>query len=207
MIVARLSIHVSSIGTCANSITCVLQFLNRSGWREPEAPRKPMNLYIMRHANAGIPRENPQLDLKRGLVKEGKEQCMQMARLLNAMRVQVDVILSSPLKRATQTAQLVGTEMGYEAPIEITQALAPEAEFGDFIEMLNGYAECDGVLVVGHNPNLFRFIGRLVAGQKGAAIRIRKGSVTHINMATHPPRLQWLVDPRMARSIFSALDR
>jgi phosphohistidine phosphatase len=39
-----------------------------------------MNLYLMRHANAGIPRENPVLDAKRALIKEGKEQCMLMAR-------------------------------------------------------------------------------------------------------------------------------
>ena len=38
-----------------------------------------MILYLMRHANAGTIRENPILDLKRGLVKEGKEQCMLMA--------------------------------------------------------------------------------------------------------------------------------
>ncbi|MFZ1012190.1 MAG: histidine phosphatase family protein, partial [Terracidiphilus sp.] len=59
-----------------------------------------MNLYLMRHADAGVARENPKLDAKRGLVKEGKEQCMLMARLLGAIKVQVDVIVSSPLKRA-----------------------------------------------------------------------------------------------------------
>ena len=41
-----------------------------------------MILYLMRHANAGTIRENPVLDAKRGLVKEGKEQCMLMARVL-----------------------------------------------------------------------------------------------------------------------------
>src|ERR1039458_6362612 len=76
-----------------------------------------MNLYLMRHANAGLSRENPLLDARRSLVKEGKEQCILMARTLNALKIQVDVIVSSPLKRALQTAQLVGTEMGYDAQI------------------------------------------------------------------------------------------
>ena len=71
-----------------------------------------MNLYLMRHANAGVLRENLMLDAKRGLVKEGKEQCMLMARVLGALKVQIDVIVSSPLKRALQTAQFVGTELG-----------------------------------------------------------------------------------------------
>ena len=72
-----------------------------------------MNLYLMRHANAGISRENPALDAKRALIKEGKEQCMLMARVLSALKVQIDVIVASPLKRSMQTAQLVGTELGF----------------------------------------------------------------------------------------------
>jgi len=91
-----------------------------------------MNLYIMRHANAGLKRENPLLDDKRSLVKEGKEQCILMARTLNALKVQVDVIVSSPLKRARQTAQLVGTEMGYDAKVEVSPALGLNASYSDF---------------------------------------------------------------------------
>ncbi len=84
-----------------------------------------MILYLMRHASAGMFRENPALDAKRGLVKEGKDQCMLMARMLSALKVQVDVIVSSPLKRALQTAQFVGTELGYDAKVEVSKALLP----------------------------------------------------------------------------------
>ena len=65
-----------------------------------------MNLYLMRHANAGLNRPNPLLDKKRGLIKEGKDQCMLMARVLNTLKVQVDVIVSSPLKRASKLRSL-----------------------------------------------------------------------------------------------------
>ena len=54
---------------------------------------------------------------------------MLMARVLSALKVQVDVIVSSPLKRALQTAQFVGTELGYEAKVEISPALAPDADY------------------------------------------------------------------------------
>ena len=161
-----------------------------------------MNLFLMRHANAGLRRENPLLDEKRALIKEGKEQCILMARTLNALKVQVDVIVSSPLKRALQTAQFVGTELGYEAKVEISPALGLDAEYGDFQQMLAKYAEYDGILAVGHNPNLFNFLGRLITGNGAAAIRMRKGSVARIDLDRHPPLLQWLIDPRTARSIY-----
>jgi phosphohistidine phosphatase len=164
-----------------------------------------MNLFLMRHANAGVFRENPTLDAKRGLVKEGKDQCILMARVLSALKVQVDVIVSSPLKRALQTAQLVGTELGYEAKVEMSPALKPGADYSAFQQMLAKYADLEGVLVVGHNPNLFQFMGRLVTGNGGAAIRLRKGSIARIDLDRHPPLLQWLIDPRTVRSVYASV--
>jgi phosphohistidine phosphatase len=164
-----------------------------------------MNLYLMRHADAGVPRDNPKLDAKRGLIKEGKEQCMLMARMLSALKVQVDVIASSPLKRALQTAQFVGTELGYEANVEVSSALGPEGDFVAFQKLVGKYADREGVLIVGHNPNLFKFLGRIITGNGGAGVRMRKGSVARIDMDRHPPLLQWLVDPRMARWIYASV--
>ena len=166
-----------------------------------------MNLYLMRHANAGLSRVNPLLDNKRGLIKEGKDQCMLMARVLSAFKVQVDVIVSRPLKRSLQTAQFVGTELGYEAKVEVSPALAPGGEYADFQEMLAKYAGYEGVLAVGHNPSVFQFLGRLITANGAAAIRMRKGSVARIDLDRHPPLLQWLIDPRMARSIYLSVQK
>jgi phosphohistidine phosphatase len=166
-----------------------------------------MILYLMRHASAGTVRENPFLDAKRALIKEGKEQCMLMARALGSLKVQVDVVVSSPLKRALQTAQFVGTELGYEAKVEISPALGPDAGFADFQEMLAKYADRDGVLAVGHNPNLFQFLGKLITGNGGAAIRMRKGSIARVDMNHHPARLQWLIDPRSVRQLYASVGK
>jgi phosphohistidine phosphatase len=166
-----------------------------------------MNVYFMRHANAGLRRDNPLLDAKRGLVKEGKDQCMLMARMLSALKVQVDVIVSSPLKRALQTAQFVGTELGYDARVETSVALAPGAEYRAFQDLLAKYSGRDGVLVVGHNPNLFQFLGKLITGNGGAAIRLRKGSIASVDMDHHAPRLQWLLDPRSSRWIYESVGK
>ncbi len=164
-----------------------------------------MILYLMRHANAGLIRDNPALDAKRSLIKEGKEQCMLMARMLGSLKVQVDLIVSSPLKRALQTAQFVGTELGYDAKVEISPSLGPDGDYSDFQNMLAKYSNREGVLAVGHNPNLFQFLGRLITGNGGAAIRMRKGSIARVDLDRHPPRLQWLIDPRMARSLYASV--
>jgi phosphohistidine phosphatase len=179
-----------------------------------------MNIYILRHASAGLRRANPIVDRKRPLDKEGKRQCLQLAHVLNAMKLQFDVVISSPLKRSMQTASLVGTETGYEAPIVASAALAPDATFDQFQALLREYAEFENVLVVGHNPNLTGFLGSLLVpasassaismdGRGGLApVRLRKGSLARLNMTRGPATLQWLLDQRTVRSLYaSSTDR
>ena len=67
-----------------------------------------MILYFLRHASAGEHLATPKKDEKRALDQEGIEQCGYVGRALAALDVQVDAIVSSPLKRAAQTASLVG---------------------------------------------------------------------------------------------------
>ena len=128
-----------------------------------------MILYLMRHASAGMFRENPTLDSKRGLVKEGKEQCVLMARMLSALKVQVDAVVSSPLKRAMQTAQYVGTELGYDGKVEISKGLLTHRRIRGLPKTcwLN-IPGTQGLLAVGHNPILYQFLGRLITGNGGA---------------------------------------
>jgi phosphohistidine phosphatase len=166
-----------------------------------------MILYLMRHADAGTARGNLLLDSKRGLVKEGKMQCILMARVMTALKVHVDVVVSSPLKRALQTAQFVSTELGYDSQVEISPALRPQANYAEFQQLLAKYSGREGVLMVGHNPNAFKFLGQLITGNGGAAIRMRKGSVARVDMRHHPARLQWLIDPRTARALYVSVTK
>jgi phosphohistidine phosphatase len=166
-----------------------------------------MILYLMRHANAGVFRGNPVLDAKRSLVKEGKEQCVLMARVLSALKAQVDLIVSSPLKRCLQTAQFIGTEIGYDAKVEVSPSLAPDGKYSDFQNMLAKCSNREGVLVVGHNPNVFQFLGHLITGNGDAAIRMRKASIARVDLDRHPPRLQWLIDPRSARALYASVQK
>lgn len=167
---------------------------------------RAMILYLMRHADAGVSRGNPLLDAKRGLVKEGKEQCMLMARVLAALKVSIDTVVSSPLKRALQTAQFVGTELGFDGKVDISNALAPGGTYAQFQSLMADYADRDAVLAVGHNPNLFQFLGRMITGNdEGASVRMRKASIARVDLDKHPARLQWLIDPRAARLIYASV--
>src|SRR5947199_7686986 len=131
-----------------------------------------MKLYILRHASAGLRRLNPALDRKRPLDKEGKRHCLQLAHVLNAMKLQFDLIVSSPLKRCLQTASLVGTEMGYEAQILHSTALAPQATLKDFQKLLRECSKRKNLLLVGHNPNLATFLGSLLVPNSNPEPRI-----------------------------------
>jgi len=165
-----------------------------------------MNIYLLRHASAGVRRVNPVLDKKRPLDKEGKRHCLHLAHVLNAMKLQFDLIVSSPLKRSMQTASLVGTETGYEAPILASAALAPEATFAQFQKLLDECAGHENLLVVGHNPNLSSFLGALLVpaqSQTSACIRLRKGSLARVSLVRSPATLQWILGPGVVRALYA----
>ncbi len=162
-----------------------------------------MNLYVLRHASAGTRRANPLVDVKRPLDKEGKQQCLLVGTYLSALNVQFDRVVSSPLKRALQTASLVGTETGYDGKVEISQALSPEGSVQKLHDLVHSLQSCDNVLIVGHNPNLPIFLGSLIAPSGRTSIRLRKGAVARIDCTRLPGTLHWLVDPRILRGIYS----
>jgi phosphohistidine phosphatase len=165
-----------------------------------------MNLYILRHASAGVRRENPLLDVNRPLDKDGKTQSLQLAHVLNAMKISFDLVVSSPLKRSMQTAQLVATETGFEQKIVSTAALAPAATFAQFQKLLRDCAAYENVLVVGHNPNLTQFLGQLLAGPTETTVpgvRLRKGTLARISLLKGPAILQSLLDPRIVRALYA----
>jgi phosphohistidine phosphatase len=171
-----------------------------------------MNLFILRHASAGVRRPNPVLDRKRPLDKDGKRHCLQLAAVLNAMKISFDLVVSSPLKRCLQTASFVGTETGYEAKILSSAALAPEASLPQFLNLLSECSTYENLLLVGHNPNLTQFVASLVAPIPNTAplqagmsppIRLRKGSLARLSYSRGPATLQWLLDPRTVRALYA----
>jgi len=166
---------------------------------------------MLRHASAGQRRSNPVLDVKRPLDKAGKRDCLLLGNTLTSMNVSFDLVVSSPLKRSLQTASLVGTETGYEQKIVLSDALAPSATYAQFEKLL---MECSGVeslLVVGHSPNLVEFLGTLMqpaqqprASRPPASIRLRKGAIAKLNLERGAATLQWMLDPRVIRTLYAS---
>jgi phosphohistidine phosphatase len=163
-----------------------------------------MILYFLRHASAGESLVNPKKDEKRGLDKEGIEQCGYVGRALAALEAQVDVIVSSPLKRATQTASLVGNEMGYEGKLQIDAGLRPAAGLPDFRRLLEKYASQEAIMVVGHNPNLSQFLGTIISDSGcEASVELKKGAVAKVEMRRSSGILHWCLTPKVARVLYA----
>lgn len=164
-----------------------------------------MIIYFVRHASAGQSVANPKKDEKRPLDSDGIEQCGFVGRALAALNVQPDVIISSPLKRATQTASLIGNELGYEGKLQLEPAMRPEAAFADFRRMLEKYARHEAIMVVGHNPSITEFLARIISKSGSEAlVDFKKGAVARAETARHAATLNWFFTPKLAREIQTA---
>ena len=165
-----------------------------------------MIIYFLRHASAGKSKQNPRQDDKRPLDKDGVRQCASMGRALAALDTQVDVILSSPLKRAAQTAALVANEMGHEGKIAFTDVLGKDAEYEAFHDLVRKQLKRDAIMVVGHNPTLSEFISRIVSGgASDRAVDLKKGAVARVEYdGRKPGTLEWCLPPKTVETIQSA---
>ncbi|HEX3819561.1 MAG TPA: histidine phosphatase family protein [Candidatus Sulfotelmatobacter sp.] len=162
-----------------------------------------MILYFLRHASAGEHFVSPKKDEKRALDKEGIEQCGYIGRALMALNAQVDTIVSSPLKRCTQTASLVGNELGYEGKLQLDNGLRPGAGIADFRKLLEKYSRLEAIMVVGHNPNLSQFLGSMISDSGcEASIELKKGAVARVEMRRTSGTLLWCLTPKVLRVLY-----
>lgn len=164
-----------------------------------------MIIYFVRHASAGQKKLSPKKDEKRPLDADGVHQCTQMGRILSAMEAGVDAIISSPLKRATQTASLIANEVGYEGKLYLENALRPDAKYDQFRDMLRKYSKHEAVMVVGHNPNFSDFLGQIIAESGSRAhVDMKKAAVAKIESEQKKFVLGWLFTPRLAKATADA---
>ena len=165
-----------------------------------------MIIYFLRHASAGKKTLVPKKDERRPLDAEGILQARYVGRLLASLDVQVEQIVSSPLKRALQTASLVANEVAHEAGVKREDALRPEADYAKFREMLSKYRKYEAIMVVGHNPNESEFLSKTISSSSGAArVELKKGAVAKVELNGRNATLEWLITPRIARTIQATL--
>ncbi len=162
-----------------------------------------MIIFFHRHASAGQRVSNPKKDEKRPLDEQGIDQCRYVGRALAAAEVQVDAIISSPLKRATQTAALTGNELGYEGKLFIEAALRPDGDWDAFCSMLRRYSKLDSIMLVGHNPTLSEYCSALVTGgRETEVIDLKKGAIAQVEYSGKTSAiLNWCLTPKLARML------
>ncbi|SRR5258708_563599 len=165
-----------------------------------------MILYFLRHASAGKKLLSPKKDERRPLDEEGILQARYIGRMLANLDVQIEQIISSPLKRAMQTASLLANELAFEGPVQKDDALRPDGEYDQFQAMLVRCKKHEAVVVVGHNPNFTEFLSKTIAGTAGAAhIEFKKGAVAKVDVNGRTGTLHWMVTPKIARSLQTSL--
>jgi phosphohistidine phosphatase len=164
-----------------------------------------MDIYFVRHANAGEHTADPKQDEKRPLDELGIKQSQDMGAALKALKVQVDVIISSPLTRATQTAAHVAQQLGYEKSVLLDSSLRPEGKFDKFRQLLQRQSGKTAIMVVGHNPSLSEFVSLLVSDEAAnSTVELKKGAVAKLELKSRKPSLQWILTPKTVEAIQEA---
>jgi len=111
-----------------------------------------LSLYLIRHEDAEPGHDIP--DAHRSLTGLGRRR-MRATSALFASREQLDIILTSPMVRAVQTAELLAAGLGHDEPIKADRAIAEPQSVGDFLSVLDGLrADQRRVAIVGHEPTL-----------------------------------------------------
>jgi phosphohistidine phosphatase len=161
-----------------------------------------MVIYFLRHASAGKSVLDAGKDDRRALDEEGIVQARYVGGMLANLDVQVEQIISSPLKRARQTAAIVANELAFETAVQIDDALRPQAQLAQFQAMLLRMRKYESVMLVGHNPSLSEFLSRTISSGAGAAkIDFKKGAVAKIEITGRKGTLDWLITPKIARTL------
>ena len=164
-----------------------------------------MEIYFLRHANAGEHKLSPAKDEQRALDELGIEQSHTVGRALAALKVKPNTIIASPLRRAQQTASIVAGEIGHKQEIVTDDALRPEATHPQFEKLLARYDDHEAILLAGHNPSLTLFLNQLVSGEASEAIGLKKGAIARVDREPGQPAvLKWMMPPKAARALQQA---
>jgi phosphohistidine phosphatase len=161
-----------------------------------------MNLYLLRHGIAvdhGAP--GFAKDADRPLTPEGERKLWQATEAMQALGLSFDLILSSPLLRARQTAEIVAEAFRARKKLEFSDTLAPAGSPKKLVELLNHHdPPLEDVLLSGHEPYLSELISLLLSGGEHLSITMKKGGLCKLAVESlkhgRCARLEWLLTPK-----------
>jgi phosphohistidine phosphatase len=149
-------------------------------------------LYFLRHGKAGSPR--PTNDDARELSDGGRAALRAAASVWRRLNMRPDVVISSPLPRALQTAELFCEAVGGEPVTD--DGLRPGASWRQLSHAMAAHPDARRVMFVGHEPDLS---GAIVELTGAASVRMRKGGLACLEFDGSPAagsgEIAWLLDP------------
>lgn len=158
-----------------------------------------MEIYLFRHgiaedAKPGRP------DAERALTEEGKTKVAEVIRTARRAGVEPSLIVSSPYKRAIETARIAADGFGYEGDIVKTDALVPHGSPEKVWTELREYREESAILLAGHEPLMSQIVTYLLAAP-GLRVEMKKAALVRIDVESVGPRphgtLRWMVTPKL----------
>jgi phosphohistidine phosphatase len=163
----------------------------------------PYELYFIRHGLAEERGEAWPDDAKRPLTDEGMSRMRKAVRGLSRMGVSIDVVLTSPLVRTRQTAEIVAGGLDPRPSLVNLESLAPAGSYAAVLADLEKHARKCRIALVGHEPMIGEIAARVIGSRH--PIEFKKGAVCRIDVETLPPagpgELRFLMTPKILRLI------
>lgn len=151
-----------------------------------------MRLYFLRHGVADWP-DWKKPDDERPLTKAGRKEVHKVAEFLTRLKVELDLILTSPLPRAAQTADIAAEH--FKVRVREEKLLEPGFRREDLKQILRKYPE-QVLMLVGHEPDFSDVIGKISGGD----VKISKTGVALVELDGSKGKLLWLFPPRLAKN-------
>jgi phosphohistidine phosphatase len=162
-----------------------------------------LELYLIRHGVAADRGDKYPDDSKRPLTADGLTALRKEVKALVKLGVSFDQIISSPLVRTRQTAEVFSQGLPSKPPVAFSDALAPAGSTAAVVQELSKHMKKGSIALVGHEPNIGELAARLIGAR--AAFEFRKGAICRIDFEVFPPKgvghLQWFATPKMLRKI------
>jgi phosphohistidine phosphatase len=159
-----------------------------------------MEIYIFRHGIAEEGRAG-QPDSERALTSEGKKKLRNILRVANEAGVQPSLILSSPYRRAVQTAQLAAEILEYKGDLVRTQTLEPGSHPRMVWDEIRVHKNERQILVAGHEP-LFSALMAYLLGCQNLQVDFKKGAIVCVEIGRFDPEphgvLKWMLTSKLA---------
>lgn len=163
-----------------------------------------MDLYLLRHGRAEKIAQGGGSDAGRSLTERGRTEIREVARWIRSQGYRIDLIATSPLARARQTARIIADEYPGAGSPAVWEELAPGAGFSTLLSRLLELPADTCLLLVGHEPSMSGCIAGIISESGEARILLKKGGLAKIvnfsPSTQESGELSWLLTPRHMRT-------